>query len=574
MSSFTDIFGGSNIYPSQPTYQALSISASVTLEWPIEQAMGGALVVADIIDITASAPGLSITMPDARQASTGFSVLYNNIGAQTVSVLSQGGATLVSLVSGTVWELYLVDNSTAAGVWRVFQFGASVSVAVAAALAGAGLKAIGATLNERMVVVSQNVNYVLVDSDRATVQQWIGGVGQFTLPAPGSVGADWFATAKNSGSGNLTILPTSGNIDSGSSLVLAPGGSCMFVTDGSNFYSLFQGGTGGSGAGFSYIIINAAGSGNLVLSGAQLNQIGYRFTGALTGNRAIIVPGTAQEYWVDNETSGAFTLTVGTATQVTPITVQQGNQVILQCDGTNVLPGQSTSVSFPISVANGGTGATTAANARTNLGATTVGSSLITAASVAAAQAAISAVPTSRQIIAGAGLTGGGDLSADRTISLSASTTQGVAQRVTDNSKTSTTALTADPVLQFTGLAAGTYVVEAALSINTSAGTQGIHAVIGGTNVSAGRGTAFQWFLNDGSTVSGGTSGIFNGSAFTTNGVSQASAGPNSTMILWIKSVVTLTGAGTIELQWAQRISSATPTIIQDGSWMTYVKMA
>lgn len=418
MSNFTDIFGGNNIAPSEPTYLSLIMAADVTLQWPVETAMSN-LVVSNITDVNATAPGLNINLPDATIASTGFVGLFNNIGAQTVSVRNSIGGVILSLASGTVWQIYLADNSTAAGVWRAFQFGASVSVAVAAALAGAGLKAIANQLAERMVVVPQAANYIMVDSDRASVQQWTSGVGQFTLPSPAVVGSDWFASAKNSGSGNLTIVPTAGTIDGNATATIAPGSSAMFITDGNNFFTLFTGG-GGSGSGFNYITINAAGSGNLVLAGAQLNQVGYRFTGVLTGNRHIIVPNTAQQYWVDNETTGAFTLDIGTAGQVAPapVIVPQGNQSITQCDGTSVIPGVSTSVAFPISVANGGTGATTAANARTNLGGTSVGVALFTAASVAAAQAAISAVPTSRSITTSGLLQGGGDLSADRTLSI------------------------------------------------------------------------------------------------------------------------------------------------------------
>lgn len=417
MVGFSDIFGGGNIYPSDPTYNALNISANLVMQWPIEQAMEGTNVVAEIMDVNASVPGLSVTLPDARQVSTGYTALFNNVGANTVSINNNQAATLVSLVSGTVWQLYLVDNSTAGGTWRVFQFGASVSVAVAAALAGSGLKAIGSTLNEKMLITAHNANYVILNSDRANVQQWTSGVGQFTLPDPTGVGADWFVVAKNSGTGNLTIVPTAGSIDGNASLVLAPGSAAWFITDGTNFFSLSAGAAGGSGA-FNLLVVDASGSGNLVLSGAQLNQIGYRFTGALTGNREIVVPNTTQEYWVDNETTGAFTLSVGTAAQVSPIVVPQGNRNILYCDGTNVVSANTASIVFPITVAQGGTGATTSGGALTNLGGTAVGVSLFTAASVAAAQAAISAVPTSRNVNTGAGLTGGGSLAADLTLSL------------------------------------------------------------------------------------------------------------------------------------------------------------
>lgn len=418
MTSFNDVFGGGAVAVSQPSYLALPMSADVDLQWPIEQASSD-LTLADTIDVNASIPGLNIFMPDATQGSTGSpTAIFNNVGANTVTIVDSTGATILSLVSGTAWVVYLYDNTTAAGLWRTFQLGASVSVAVAAALAGAGLKAIGLTLNERMTIVPQVANYGILDSDRATVQQWTAGVGTFLLPSAPIVGADWFVVVKNSGSGNLTVSAAVGTIDGAATAVFAPGASAWLVTDGANFFTLGQGGSSGGGSGFNLITIDASGAGNLVLSGAQLNQIGYRFTGALTGTRNIIVPGTAQEYWIDNETTGAFSLFVKAAAQTPGIEVLQGDRNILYCDGTNVVSAETSTVTFPIVVGQGGTGATTASGARTNLGATAVGNALFTAVSTAAALAAIGAAAAAITITAGAGLTGGGDLSANRTISL------------------------------------------------------------------------------------------------------------------------------------------------------------
>jgi outer membrane lipoprotein-sorting protein len=117
-------------------------------------------------------------------------------------------------------------------------------------------------------------------------------------------------------------------------------------------------------------------------------------TGTLTGNRNIIVPATVQQYWITNATTGSFTLTVKTSAG-TGITVVQGDAQILYCNGTNVVLGQSgSSITTPVSIANGGTGATTASGARVNLGGTSTGVAVFTATDAAAARSAISAIST------------------------------------------------------------------------------------------------------------------------------------------------------------------------------------
>jgi hypothetical protein len=400
---FSELFGGQVLLPADLTYLALTISADVELVWPLEQQVGGTLVVADIMDIDASNPGLNIDMPDARIVAQGTSVLFNNIGAQTVTIRDQAGATIISLASGTAWLIYLRDNTTEPGLWRTFQFGASVSVANAAALAGAGLKAIGSTLNTRIPVSTKNASYTIVNADRAVALVWTSGVGQFDLPAAGTVGADWYCIVRNSGSGDLTVVPPAGTIDGAATATFPPGSSGFVVSDGTDYFTVgFGTGSGGGGSGFDLLTINVAGSGDYVLAGAELGRIGYRFTGVLTGTRNIVVPGTTDEYWVDNQTTGAFSLFVKTAAQVPGVEVLQNNRNILYSDGTNVIAAESATVSFPIPVAQGGTGAINAAAARTNLGATAVGAAVFTAANAAAAQTAIGATATGSSLITAA----------------------------------------------------------------------------------------------------------------------------------------------------------------------------
>lgn len=391
---FTDIFGGTTVAAASATFLSLSLVSNLTLGWPTEQAVSGN-VVADTIEVTASAPGFNISFSDARQVSSGYTTLFNNIGANSFNVLDSLGGAILTVVSGSAWVVYLADNSTQAGVWRVFQLGAGVSTAVAAALAGAGLRAIGNLLNERIVSLPVSITPVAIDATfRAELINWTGGVGVANLVAPATIGADWFTYIRNSGSGNFTLTPAAGQVDGAATKVVAPGASLLLVSDGTNFWSVGAGSAGGGSGAFDFVNIDASGTGTLVLAGANLNRIGYKFTGILTGDRTIQVPGTIQEYWVTNSTTGAFNFYVKTAAQANPgIAVVQGDSKILASDGNNVFNAITGTVTFPIAIAQGGTNATTAPTARTNLGSGTAGDAVFVSVSQDTARAAVGSWP-------------------------------------------------------------------------------------------------------------------------------------------------------------------------------------
>ena len=73
-----------------------------------------------------------------------------------------------------------------------------------------------------------------------------------------------------------------------------------------------------------------------------------------------------------------------TTNTVNTVVVRDGSGNFAAGTITATLSGNATNVTGTVAVANGGTGATTAANARTNLGATTVGSNLLTVANPSA----------------------------------------------------------------------------------------------------------------------------------------------------------------------------------------------
>lgn len=399
MSVYQQVFGGSTIYPSDVSYLALALDADETLQWPLEASTGNNLV-ARIIDITPSG-AYSIFLPPADQTGVGQTVLFNNLGPASVTIKDNDGNTLLSIAQGLQWQLYLTDNSTAAGTWRSYQMGASTAQAQASALAGYGLAATGSTLSQSTPVTLFGTDYTAGATDRAKAYVWTGGLGTFTLPSAVTVGNDYFVAVRNGGSGDVTIAPQGlETVNDSATLTLQPGDSATFMTNGLNWYTL---GLGQDAVfAFDYTSINVAGlSGDYALSGSELNRIAYQFTGALAGNIEIVVPKTVQQYWVYNNTSGgSYTLRIKTNTQTPGVLVPRGSRAILYCDGANVVAAETAGLSTPISIADGGTGATSANGALINLGGTSVGIAVFTAVDQAAAQAAI-------------GVTGGGSSATD-----------------------------------------------------------------------------------------------------------------------------------------------------------------
>ena len=197
---------------------------------------------------------------------------------------------------------------------------------------------------------------------------------------------------KNAGSGTLQIASgVSQTFDGGSDITLAPTEGATVFANGSNFSFVKHGSSGVSS--FSYTSISIAGTGNYTLSASEYAKTAIKLTGTLTGNRNVIVPAAVRDYWINNATSGAFSVTVKTSGG-SGVVVTQGKKSTLYCDGTDVIAADTdypSGISTPVVVADGGTGATTADAALTNLGGTTTGKSLFTAASGASARSALSA---------------------------------------------------------------------------------------------------------------------------------------------------------------------------------------
>ena len=334
MTTYTNPFTGQTIEPSAISYESLSLIADTTLDWPING--NNTTPASSIADVTTTSySGLSLLLPPATQVSVGQSILIRNVGSLTFTVKNNAGGTIVSAASGVAYFIYLTDNSTVAGSWATVTFGAGTSAANAATLAGYGLTAIGATLNQTYQIVNYYTNATLPVTVQAQFVVWGGGAGTITLPSAATAGANWFCMIRNNGSGILTLTPVgTDTIDGNANQQLQLTESLVLVSSGSGWNTF---GYGRSNS-FAYTQLSlVVTGGTTTLTSAQGANTIQEYSGVLTSNQIVVVPSTVQLYTITNNTTGAFSFTVKTsAVSAATITVPQGTSLVVICDGTNV----------------------------------------------------------------------------------------------------------------------------------------------------------------------------------------------------------------------------------------------
>lgn len=332
-------FGGNTVSPGQVSYASFSLTASISLDWP--NFVGtGTRIFALVMDITANAGGYSITFPNATNVGNGTTALLRNTGAQTITILANDGSTITSIAAGVAKFLYLQSNTTAAGSWGLVTFGTGTSSADASILAGYGLQAIGATLNQaHQTATTSGVITVAAPSDLAKVYVAIGGSVAANLPTSSSAGDKFFVFIKNDGTGTVTITPSGADtVDNAVSVALGPNDSAMICSLGSaNAWVTVGLGRAVSFA-FTQLVKSVAGGVDVTLSAAECSNKLMTFTGLLTGNINVIVTSTVSVYYVFNNTTGPFSITVKTAAGA-GMAVAQGTHDLAVCDATNVYRG-------------------------------------------------------------------------------------------------------------------------------------------------------------------------------------------------------------------------------------------
>jgi hypothetical protein len=414
MTSYNQTFGGATLYPAQVTYNELNLSAAQVyqLQWPIDNntlsssgTLGSSLIFSRLIDVNCTNASASLGLPNTAISGPGEQTTVNNIGTQSFVIKNFAGTTIATVAPGIQYVLY--SSPVPANGWYAFQMGAAVSSPSAAAIAGNGLVAVGSQLSQNIPVVSSSTNsYTFGSGDLAKLYVWTGGSGTWNLPGSGSIGASYYVQIKNNGTGQLSLAPNGTDTINGanSSLTFNPGDSAFLVTDGLGSWVTVGYGNASNNI-FQFLSISLAGlSGTYTITGSALNKIAYRFTGLLAGNIQIVTPTTVQQYWVDNQTTGGFTLSIGVSGQVTPVSVPVSNRVITYCDGTNVVNASTAGISTPLTIAQGGTGAITAGAALTNLGGTSIGTTVFTAASTNVAQTSLNVLDAGTAVVLSMGL--------------------------------------------------------------------------------------------------------------------------------------------------------------------------
>lgn len=335
MDGYNSVFGGENVSPAQLDYVSYTLTADLALVWPFQQSDVEPNVAAHKIDVFPGVPNCKLWLPMASVVSPGQDVLIRNTGSSPFTVVDFAGNTLVTITSGLQWFLWVTDNTTDPGTWGMVQFGAGVSNANAGALAGAGLRANITKLDQNLLTTQLLGNQSVQQGNRATVLKNNGGAVTYTFDPSASLGNGFFVYAINGGGGTMTLVPNGAEtIDGQSNKVLAPGESCIVLSDGTNLETL---GYGRSLVNtISGASINIAPGGAFALTSPQIAAQVQDWAGGLTSNATLDYGGGVGYWFVYNNTSGAFTTTAQAGSLDPGVVVPQGNFSILRSNGTNM----------------------------------------------------------------------------------------------------------------------------------------------------------------------------------------------------------------------------------------------
>jgi aspartate 1-decarboxylase len=336
MSGFVDVFGGSTVQPSDVAFRAITLTASIVLEWP--QYSVNEQPLARVMDISSANAAYSVTLPDARAVTPGADFLVTNRGSANLPILNAAGANQATLAVGASRYFYLTDNTTEAGTWASMLFGAASATIDASQLAGRGLQARGLLLDTTVLTTFASSNRALADTDRATLVVWTGGSGTLTLPANASL-AGFYCEIRNSGTGPLVLDGNGAElIDGAASVTLLPRETLILhVAQGVGAYTV-----GRRRFELTRTTFTVAG-GFRILTPTECTDVVQNYAGTLTEDQEVWFASGVQVYYVSNNTSGPWALTFAVnGGPGTPVVVPAGQNAILVSTGSEVINASTT----------------------------------------------------------------------------------------------------------------------------------------------------------------------------------------------------------------------------------------
>lgn len=349
------VFGGNLVQPSQLEYtDYINVTANVDLAWPYTFA-DRKNVCAVQMDISVDEEDIVFKLPSALETGVGTSFFMNNIGSIPFDVNDNAGDDLTTIAPGFIVYFYLIDDSSAAGVWRQFVFGAGSSSANAAELAGYGLIAQvdgtpPAKLNTIYDILTETVDFSV---DNTYMSSCVICTNQINASIPTGLTAGFYLVISNQSEGVGIVHPVGCEINgSTDNVLLAPEQSILLITDGTNWVSV----------GFNQINPQPAAELNVILTGTTYTlppstQASYNifyFTGAIVSPCTVTLTASPGGWYFHNQTSQVVSLTAAGSVTVT-LQPDQRVYVYFNQDTGNLY----TIPEIPLPINQGGTGQAT-----------------------------------------------------------------------------------------------------------------------------------------------------------------------------------------------------------------------